>query len=198
MISRVEVLRCRRLVKGYSDTHARGLSKFDRVMAKAPKLVSARGRRAMDGAPHRGGAHGRIRRGARRRREDDRHVVESKPDQLGPFRSFDPLTARRRRAKDGRLWWGRTWSKRPGGLEFRLVGPRAPRTGSAQRSASAAGSGSPSVTASSMKSTIHVLTRLASATSGSSSPTGTLSSPRSSATARRSSNVSKTGFPLSA
>jgi indolepyruvate ferredoxin oxidoreductase beta subunit len=28
-----EVLRCRRLVKGYSDTHARGLSKFDRVMA---------------------------------------------------------------------------------------------------------------------------------------------------------------------
>jgi len=36
----VEILRCRRLVKGYSDTHARGLSKFDRVMAKAPKLVS--------------------------------------------------------------------------------------------------------------------------------------------------------------
>lgn len=29
----VEVLRCRRLVKGYSDTHARGLSKFDKVMA---------------------------------------------------------------------------------------------------------------------------------------------------------------------
>ncbi len=28
----VEVLRCRRLVKGYSDTHARGLSKFDRVL----------------------------------------------------------------------------------------------------------------------------------------------------------------------
>jgi indolepyruvate ferredoxin oxidoreductase beta subunit len=28
-----EVLRCRRLIKGYSDTHARGLSKFDRVMA---------------------------------------------------------------------------------------------------------------------------------------------------------------------
>jgi indolepyruvate ferredoxin oxidoreductase, beta subunit len=35
----VEVLRCRRLVKGYSDTHARGLSKFDRVMAKARKLA---------------------------------------------------------------------------------------------------------------------------------------------------------------
>lgn len=28
-----ELLRCRRLVKGYSDTHARGLSKFDKVMA---------------------------------------------------------------------------------------------------------------------------------------------------------------------
>ncbi len=29
----VEVMKARRLVKGYSDTHARGLSKFDRVMA---------------------------------------------------------------------------------------------------------------------------------------------------------------------
>jgi indolepyruvate ferredoxin oxidoreductase beta subunit len=28
----VEVLQCRRLVKGYSDTHARGLSKFDKVL----------------------------------------------------------------------------------------------------------------------------------------------------------------------
>lgn len=28
-----EVLRCRRLIKGYSDTHSRGLSKYDRVMA---------------------------------------------------------------------------------------------------------------------------------------------------------------------
>jgi indolepyruvate ferredoxin oxidoreductase beta subunit len=36
----VEVLRCRRLVKGYSDTHARGLSKFDRVMAVVPMLVT--------------------------------------------------------------------------------------------------------------------------------------------------------------
>jgi len=34
----VELLACRRLVKGYSDTHARGLSKFDRVMAAAAKL----------------------------------------------------------------------------------------------------------------------------------------------------------------
>ena len=28
----VEIIRCRRLVKGYSDTHSRGLSKFDRVL----------------------------------------------------------------------------------------------------------------------------------------------------------------------
>jgi len=28
-----ECLRCRRLIKGYSDTHARGLSKFDKVMS---------------------------------------------------------------------------------------------------------------------------------------------------------------------
>ena len=35
----VEVLRCRRLVKGYSDTHARGLSKFDRILAEVPFLA---------------------------------------------------------------------------------------------------------------------------------------------------------------
>ena len=34
----VEVLRCRRLVKGYSDTHARGLTKFDRVLSALPVL----------------------------------------------------------------------------------------------------------------------------------------------------------------
>ncbi|MGE0563490.1 MAG: indolepyruvate oxidoreductase subunit beta family protein [Pseudolabrys sp.] len=34
----VELLACRRLVKGYSDTHARGLSKFDRVMTAAQRL----------------------------------------------------------------------------------------------------------------------------------------------------------------
>ena len=28
----VEVLKCRRLIKGYSDTHVRGQSKFDRVL----------------------------------------------------------------------------------------------------------------------------------------------------------------------
>ncbi|MCV2888773.1 indolepyruvate oxidoreductase subunit beta family protein [Ruegeria aquimaris] len=37
----VEILRCRRLIKGYSDTHARGLSKFDLVMAGAD-LVAGR------------------------------------------------------------------------------------------------------------------------------------------------------------
>ena len=36
----VEVLACRRLVKGYSDTHARGLSKFDRVMSAVPMLTN--------------------------------------------------------------------------------------------------------------------------------------------------------------
>ena len=35
----VEALACRRLVKGYSDTHARGLSKFDRVIAEVPFLT---------------------------------------------------------------------------------------------------------------------------------------------------------------
>ena len=35
----VEILACRRLVKGYSDTHARGLSKFDRVLSALPLLV---------------------------------------------------------------------------------------------------------------------------------------------------------------
>lgn len=37
----VELLRCRRLIKGYSDTHARGHSKFDRVMEGAA-LVAGR------------------------------------------------------------------------------------------------------------------------------------------------------------
>lgn len=35
----VEVLGCRRLVKGYSDTHSRGLSKFDRVLSALPMLI---------------------------------------------------------------------------------------------------------------------------------------------------------------
>jgi indolepyruvate ferredoxin oxidoreductase beta subunit len=34
----VELVNNRRLVKGYSDTHARGLSKFDRVMTASAKL----------------------------------------------------------------------------------------------------------------------------------------------------------------
>lgn len=37
----VEIIRCRRLIKGYSDTHARGLSKFDRVLEGAA-LVAGR------------------------------------------------------------------------------------------------------------------------------------------------------------
>jgi indolepyruvate ferredoxin oxidoreductase beta subunit len=35
----VALLECRRLVKGYSDTHSRGMSKFDSVMRVAVKLV---------------------------------------------------------------------------------------------------------------------------------------------------------------
>lgn len=35
----LEVLNCRRLIKGYSDTHARGLSKYDRVLSAVPLLV---------------------------------------------------------------------------------------------------------------------------------------------------------------
>src|SRR5262249_16271855 len=34
----VEVLRCRRLIKGYSDTHERGKSKYDRVLSALPLL----------------------------------------------------------------------------------------------------------------------------------------------------------------
>ena len=35
----VEILRCRRLIKGYSDTHARGLSKYDKVLSSLPALM---------------------------------------------------------------------------------------------------------------------------------------------------------------
>ena len=35
----VEILRCRRLIKGYSDTHTRGLSKFDRVLGGIAKVA---------------------------------------------------------------------------------------------------------------------------------------------------------------
>jgi len=35
----VEVLKCRRLIKGYSDTHIRGHSKFDRVLSCLPLLA---------------------------------------------------------------------------------------------------------------------------------------------------------------
>ena len=36
----VELIRCRRLIKGYSDTHARGLSKFDRVVTATLRIAS--------------------------------------------------------------------------------------------------------------------------------------------------------------
>lgn len=35
----VEVIRCRRLVKGYSDTHSRGLGKYDRVIGAVTALI---------------------------------------------------------------------------------------------------------------------------------------------------------------
>ena len=35
----VEILRCRRLIKGYSDTHSRGQSKFDLVIATLPLIA---------------------------------------------------------------------------------------------------------------------------------------------------------------
>jgi indolepyruvate ferredoxin oxidoreductase beta subunit len=35
----LELLKCRRLVKGYSDTHARGASKFDRVTGATTLLA---------------------------------------------------------------------------------------------------------------------------------------------------------------
>lgn len=34
----VEVLECRRLIKGYSDTYERGLSKYDRVLGTLESL----------------------------------------------------------------------------------------------------------------------------------------------------------------
>ena len=36
----VELIRCRRLIKGYSDTHARGQSKFDRVVAASLRIAA--------------------------------------------------------------------------------------------------------------------------------------------------------------
>ena len=35
----LEIVRCQRLVKGYSDTHERGVRHFERVMAAAPRLA---------------------------------------------------------------------------------------------------------------------------------------------------------------
>jgi len=35
----VEMVKCRRLIKGYSDTYARGQSKFDKVLSAVPLLA---------------------------------------------------------------------------------------------------------------------------------------------------------------
>ena len=39
----LELIRCRRLVKGYSDTHARGAAKFDKLMRAAVLLQGREG-----------------------------------------------------------------------------------------------------------------------------------------------------------
>jgi indolepyruvate ferredoxin oxidoreductase beta subunit len=39
----VELLRCRRLIKGYSDTHARGAGRFDRLLHAATVLAGRDG-----------------------------------------------------------------------------------------------------------------------------------------------------------
>ena len=36
----VELIRCRRLIKGYSDTHVRGYAKFDRVLAATARIAT--------------------------------------------------------------------------------------------------------------------------------------------------------------
>jgi indolepyruvate ferredoxin oxidoreductase beta subunit len=38
----LEIVRCRQLVKGYSDTHARGSSRFDQLMTAARALSGRR------------------------------------------------------------------------------------------------------------------------------------------------------------
>ncbi|KAF1043769.1 indolepyruvate oxidoreductase subunit beta family protein [Xylophilus sp.] len=53
----IELLRCRRLVKGYSDTHARGSSRFDRLLRAA---------RELHGRPDAGSALGALREAALR------------------------------------------------------------------------------------------------------------------------------------
>ncbi|MGD9946604.1 MAG: indolepyruvate oxidoreductase subunit beta family protein [Burkholderiaceae bacterium] len=53
----IELLRCRRLVKGYSDTHARGSSRFDRLLAAAEQLL---------GQPEAGAVLGSLREAALR------------------------------------------------------------------------------------------------------------------------------------
>jgi indolepyruvate ferredoxin oxidoreductase beta subunit len=37
----VEVAECRNLVKGYGETHARGLARFETIMAELPRLAGS-------------------------------------------------------------------------------------------------------------------------------------------------------------
>jgi len=71
----LEALECRRLVKGYSDTHARGLSKFDKVMAAVPLLAAREDGAAWLRRPASGCADGRAGDRARWRIEDDCDAV---------------------------------------------------------------------------------------------------------------------------
>ena len=66
----VEILNCRRLIKGYSDTHVRAQSKFDRVLSGPAASQSPPRRRRLAAPPARGRLEGREGRHARRRAED--------------------------------------------------------------------------------------------------------------------------------
>ena len=53
----IELLRCRRLVKGYSDTHARGASRFDRIFAAGLQMIGQK-----DAAPKVAAMHAKLQR----------------------------------------------------------------------------------------------------------------------------------------
>ena len=83
----LELLKCRRLVKGYSDTHARGLGKFDKVIGGAGASRRPRRCRRLDPPAARGGAGGRGWQHARRRAGDGRHARD-RPDRTQGDRSM--------------------------------------------------------------------------------------------------------------
>ena len=60
----VELLRCRRLIKGYSDTHARGSGRFDRLLRAATVLAGRDGAGGVAGDAARSGVARRRRPGA--------------------------------------------------------------------------------------------------------------------------------------